>query len=203
MLMTVVRPLVGLAIAVLLAMSGLVLATAAPAFACSCKAVDVAGLDSIWAQHTGRADAVFVAKVDDVTEVEDAFEYAVTLTHSYQGAVERETIVTAGPATSDCALGELSAGTEYVFLVAGATPPYSVTSRTCGLTGPATARRIAEVEEVLGVGSVIQEPDPPAPTLTKVEESLPASVGRLAAPGAAMVLIGFLGLFVVRRLSRS
>ena len=194
MLMTVVRPLVGLAIAVLLAMSGLVLATAAPAFACKCEVSDVE-------KQTTSAEAVFVAEVNGVTEVATQFEYAVTATHAYKGTVERETTVTTDTQTSACGLGELKNGTAYVFFVGGAAAPYPATA--CDGSGPANDKRIADVEEVLGVGTVIEEPDPPAPTLTKVEESLPASVGRLAAPGAAMVLIGFLGLFVVRRLSRS
>ena len=38
--------------------------------------------------------------------------------------------------------------------------------------------------------------------MTKVEEADPASVSRLAAPGGALLLVGFLGLLVVGRLAR-
>jgi len=194
MLMTVVRPVMGLAIAALLAMSGLVLATSAPAFACKCQVSDVE-------QQSTRADAVFVAEVKGVTETDQKFEYAVTATHAYKGTVERETTITTNQQTTACGLGELKNGTDYVFLVTGDTPTYAATS--CGGSGPANDKRISEVETVLGAGTAIKEPAPPAPTMTKVEESAPASVSRLAAPGGALMLVGFLGLLVVGRLART
>jgi hypothetical protein len=183
-----------LLIAALLAMSGLVLATAAPAFAaCTCKPADVD-------QQTRRADAVFVASVDGVTEVGRKFEYALTATHAYKGTIERETTVTTHQTTTACGLGELEAGTDYVFLVTGDTAPYSASS--CDGSGRANTGRMEKIEAALGAGEVISPPAPPAPTMTKVEESAPASVSRLAAPGGALVLVGFLGLLVVGRLAR-
>ncbi|MCW2832724.1 MAG: hypothetical protein JWN68_677 [Nocardioides sp.] len=190
MLMTVAR----LAIAALLAMSGVVLATAAPAFACKCDAVDVK-------QQSARVDAVFVGEVQGVTETERQFEYAVLATHTFKGTVERDTAVVTNQDTAACGLGELKNGTAYVFLVTGAAAPYTATS--CDGSGPANDKRLAEVEAVLGAGTEIAEPPPPAPTLTKVEESGPPSLGRLAAPGGALVLVGFLGLLVVGRLART
>ena len=180
-------------IAALLAMSGLVLATAAPAFACTCQPGDIE-------QQTRRADAVFVAKVDGVTEVGRKFEYALTANRSYKGTIERETTVTTHQATTACGLGELEVGTDYVFLVTGDTPPYAASS--CDGSGPANPGRMEKIEAALGAGEVISPPAPPAPTMTKVEGSAPASVSRLAAPGGALVLVGFLGLLVVGRLAR-
>ena len=59
-----------------------------------------------------------------------------------------------------------------------------------------------KVEAALGAGESIDPPAPPAPTMTKVEGADPAAVSRLAAPGGALVLVGFLGLLVVGRLAR-
>ena len=193
MLMTVVRPVMGLVIAALLAMSGLVLATAAPAFACKCQVVDVE-------QQATRADAVFVAEVDGVVEAGRKFEYALTANHAYKGTIERETAITTNQETAACGLGELKTGTDYIFLVTGDTPPYAATS--CGGSGPANAKRLSEIETVLGAGDDIAAPAPPPPSMTKVEESAPAPIARLAAPGGALMLVGFLGMFFVGRLAR-
>lgn len=190
MLMTVVR----VTIAALLTVSGLVLVTAAPAAACRCQVSDIG-------QQATRADAVFVAEVNGVTEVGRTFEYALTATHAYKGTVERETAIATKQQTAACGLGELKNDTDYVFLVTGASPPYRANS--CSGSGPANDERITEVESVLGAGAEIEEPANPAPTMTRVEESAPASVARLAAPGGALVLVGFLGLLVVGRLARS
>ena len=189
MLLRVVRVL----IAALLAMSGLVLATAATASACTCASADID-------KQAERADAVFVATVDAVTEVGQKFEYAVTVTHAYKGAVDRETTVRSAKAATACGLGELKVGVDYVFLVTGDAPPYAASS--CGGSGPASSGRITKVEGALGAGEHVAPPAPPAPTMTQVEGTAPASVSRLAAPGGALVLVGFLGLLVVGRLAR-
>ncbi len=190
MLTTMARVL----IAALLGVSGLLLASPAPAFACKCQVADIA-------QQTTRADAVFVGTVDSVTPVGKRYEYAVTAIKSYKGTVERNVTVSSNKESAACGLGELKAGAGYVFLVSGAASPFAANS--CGGSGPVSADRIAEIETVLGSGVVIAAPAPPSPTMTKVDASTPTSMARLAAPGGALVLIGLLGLLVARRLSRT
>ena len=174
----------------LLACSALVLAAPTPAFACSCESPDLA-------RQSERADVVFVATIDSVTEVGKQFEYAVTATRAYKGEVERETTVRTAQDTSACGLGELRPGTDYLFLATGTQMPFKATS--CSGSGPQSVPRVTQVEEVLGEGEAILPPTPPDPTMTKMEDSPPPSAARLAAPGAALVLVGALGLLVVNR----
>lgn len=180
-------------IAGFLAMSGLVLATSAPAFACKCAAQDLA-------QQVEDADVVFTGVVNGSTEVGQDFEYAITANRAYKGTVDYTTSVITPQDTAACGLGELEVDTEYLFLVTGDAPPYAATS--CGGSGPANTDRLDKIEKALGAGTAVDAPPPPPPTMTKVEESAPASVSRLAAPGGALVIVGFLGLLVVGRLAR-
>jgi hypothetical protein len=172
---------------------GMVLAVQAPASACTCQRVDVE-------QQASRADAVFLGTVDDVTRVEEQYEMAVTATRSYKGTVERSTTVTTARQTTACGIGRPEPGTDYLFLVRGDAPPYVANS--CDGSGQVDPDRVARVEGVLGAGQSIQPPAPPAATRTHVEDSPPASLARLAAPGAALALVGLLGLVVVRRRGR-
>lgn len=181
-----------LLVGVLLA-GALVLAVQAPAAACTCQPADAE-------RQTSRADAVFIGTVDGVTRVGQQLEIAVTATRSYKGTVERSTTVTTARQTTACGIGEPETGTDYLFIVRGDAPPYVANS--CDGTGQVDADRVAQVEGILGTGLAVQPPAPPAPTLSRVEDSPPASLARLAAPGVALVLVGLLGLVVVGRMGR-
>ena len=188
---TLARALTALA----LALTGLVLAVPTPAFACRCQVGDAE-------RQVARADAIFVGTVEDVTGIRRgrAYEYSVTARRAYKGTVEREVVVTSRASSSACGLGALQAGTDYVFLVTGEGQPYR--SDTCSGSGPAAPRRIQLIEKVTGPGSAIALPAPETATRTRVEDAEPGSLGRLAAPGGALALVGLLGLVVVRRLAR-
>ncbi|PVG82310.1 hypothetical protein DDE18_12520 [Nocardioides gansuensis] len=180
--------------ALLLAFAGLVLVAEAPAFACTCAP---GGLP----QQTERVDVVFQATVDAVTSVDKTtFEYAVTATHAYKGDVPRETTVRSAKLGPACGLGDLKAGRDYLFLARGSAEPFRANS--CDGSGPATPERVTELESVLGEGQSVEPPAPPTATRTLVEESPPPSFARLAAPGAAVVLLSVLGLLVLGRRSR-
>ena len=172
---------------------GLVLAVQSPAAACTCQPADAE-------RQTSRADAVFIGTVDGVTQVDQQLEIAVTATRAYKGAVERSTTVTTARQTTACGIGEPETDTDYLFIVRGDAAPYVANS--CDGTGQVTADRVAQVEGILGTGQAIPPPPPPTATLTLVEDSPPASLARMAAPGVALVLVGLLGLVVVGRMGR-
>ena len=100
-----------------------------------------------------------------------------------------------------CGLGELGVGTGYVFFATGTETPYAADA--CGGTGVANPTKVDKVEKLLGAGTAVEPPPPPTAQLTKVEDAAPAGFARAAAPGAAAVLVGLLGLLVVRRLARA
>lgn len=73
----------------------------------------------------------------------------------------------------------------------------------CSGSRPASGTVMATVHQQLGSGEKMPSPPPAEAVRTKVEETPPREFTRLAAPGAAMVLLGLLGLAVVRGVSRS
>lgn len=95
---------------------------------------------------------------------------------------------------------------------AGTTPSETATSSTvtavpvaigCNLSGEPTGSRMTAVQARFGSGVAPTRPEPPEPTLTKVETVAPDQFRRMAAPGGAMLVIGLLGLLAVRRLGRA
>lgn len=180
-------------LACLFLVAGMVLAVQSPAAACTCRPADAE-------RQTSRADAVFVGTVDGVTRTGQQYEMAVTATHGYKGTVERSTTVTTARQITACGIGRPEPGTDYLFIVRGDAPPYVANS--CDGTGQLDVDRVARIESILGPGRAIEPPPPPTASRTLVETSPPASFARLAAPGAALALLGLLGLMVVGRLGR-
>lgn len=179
------------ALALLVVALGLVLVVDSPASAaCTCK-------PQTPARQVERASVVFVGTVDSQRAEGTNHVYTLTATRSYKGTVERSTQVESGGA---CGLGALRVGRAYVFLAKGEAAPYAADN--CGGTALANGDSLRKVERILGEGTAIEPPPPPTATRTKVEDAEPYGFARLAAPGAAAVLLGLLGLFVVRRLAR-
>lgn len=173
-----------------LSLAGVVLVDA-PAFACSCTAVS-------FGTQVDQAEAVFLGDVESVSPADGSqLTYAVQVSRVFKGELASSAAeVTTASQPSACGLGELPPGTTYLFLTTG-----GVTS-ICHGSKPADDQVMQRVERLLGPGT---EPPPPAPTSatrTRVEDSPPQELARLAAPGAALVLLGLLGLLVVRRVER-
>jgi len=100
----------------------------------------------------------------------------------------------------ECSLGELVVGTAYVFFTVSSGDPWIAESS--GGTVPADLDVVDKVERLLGEG---RDPVPPAPEsaeFTPVEVGSPTTLSRAAAPGLALILVGLLGLIVVRGLGR-
>lgn len=160
------------------------------------------------ADSTKAAMAVFTGQVTAVTKQEKPvgepgayYLQDVTVTRVYQGGINTETVqVRSEKIPKECSLGELVVGTEYMFFAVSSGDPWIAASG--GGTVPVNAEVVEKVERVLGDG---RDPVPPAPEsaeFTPVQTGEQTTLSRAAAPGIALVLIGLLGLIVVRGLAR-
>ncbi len=175
--------------ALLLACAGLVLVPPA-AQACTCQVPSVA-------KASRQADVVFtgvmLGEQRDRQEADLAFE----VDRIYRGEVGSDTIDVASP-TDSCGLKLVDDQSYLVFAVDG---PRGLVSEECYGTVRASPKAVKAVEKALGPGKPYQAPtpEPAAPTYTRVLTTDPPTFTRVAAPGAAMAIVGLLGWFVVRR----
>lgn len=167
-----------------------------PARAADCPPAHTADL-------TKQAPGVFTGTVTDArdgrTDGRRTTTYDVEVDRVYKGDVRTASV----EVTTDrdkSGLGELAADKDYVFFVeqdGGA-----LTSDRCSGTARASGELVDKVEKLLGQGRPAVPPEPRHAVFTPVADAKPTTLPRLAAPGAALVLAGLLGLFVVRRLGR-
>ncbi len=188
------------ALGMLLATAG-VLVAAAPAHACKC-------VNTTTAEDAAAADAVFSGTVretrkpepDQSGRVKGLVTYLVDVDRVYkeEGTVVTDTVqVSSQQASASCGLGNLPPGTEYLFFATARDAGFRAGS--CGGSRPATDDAVADVEAVLGTGrQMVPDGAKPELVLTEVETAAPQTVGRLAAPGVAIALLGLLGLVFVR-----
>lgn len=166
-----------------------------PAHACKCAGGSVE-------RDANRADAVFTGVLLDRSSSGGDDAYRVQAETLFKGNVSRDRVRVIS-AQDSCGLRGLEADRSYVFFVAvdGA----DLTTDQCAGTARASQRLLQEVEDVLGAGTDLtpqEAPEPEETTFTRVEDAEPEELTRLAAPGLALVLLGVLGLLVVRRRSK-
>ena len=171
-----------------------------PAHACSCVTTHMQS-------QTKAANDVFTGKVTHVSSDGKKGQAGATVTYDvevervYKGDIKTATVqVSSGRSASSCGLGQLPAHRRYLFFAHS--DASQLTSDTCSGTARATDIAVHKVERLLGDGRSPVPPPPAKAVFTKVVDAQPTSLPRLAAPGVAMVLVGLLGLIVVRRLGK-
>lgn len=148
------------------------------------------------------ADTVVTGTVAAVDDTVTPAQFTVTLDRIYRGSIATASVSFAQD--PGCPLKNLTVGERWVVAAHDAegtdVVPIAI---ACNVSGPATKARLKALERNFGTGSAPVSPKPPKPTLTTVETVAPQRFTRLAAPGAAMFVIGLLGFIGVRRLGRS
>jgi hypothetical protein len=187
-----------LLIALVLACAGLLLVQGSAQAACRCVQGGVR-------DDVKRADAVCSGVLVDSSGTSggsksDFATYQIEADTLYTGDV-RTADVEVRSKNDDCSLGDLEADRRYLFFVTE--QGSELRADRCGGTATRTAKLARQVERVAGEGTPLggskQPEEPVAVEFTRVSDAEPDSLGRVAAPGVALVLVGLLGLLVVRR----
>ncbi len=171
----------------------MVVVTEAPAHACTCKRLSLE-------EKVDAADAVFsgvltMASGPTTSGKNQVMSYDVKVDRIYKGDFDSPRVtVKSDVASGECGLTGMTADNRYLFFAQGQNDNLVATS--CGGTGPATSARSQRVVAILGEGSTPNPPTPEEAVFTPVADAEPPTLARLAAPGAAMVVLGLLGVML-------
>jgi hypothetical protein len=181
-------------------LSTAVVADAPAHAACTCKRPPLA-------QQVNDADAVFsgtvtMASGPTTSGKRQIMSYDVKVDRIYKGDISSPQVTVKSDADpSRCGLSGMTAGTRYLFFVRANDP--NLLANRCGGTGPAKSTKTQKVVALLGPGTTPIPPTPEKAEFTLVADAEPPPLTSLAAPGAAMVLVGLLGLMIFGALGRS
>ncbi len=169
--------------------------------ACTCKRPPVP-------QQVENADAVFsgtvtMASGPTTSGKHQVMSYDVKVDRVYKGDITSQTVTVKSSADpTRCGLNGMTADTRYLFF-ARDSDSGNLRADRCGGTGPAKSSKTQKVIAILGNGTTPIPPTPEKATFTRVADSDPPDLTRLVAPGAALVLVGLLGLMLFAALGRS
>ncbi len=193
-------PLRRLLVVLVLGLTTVVVAEAPAHAACTCESLSLP-------KKVSKADGVFSGTVSMASGPTTAgkrqiMSYDVKVDRVYKGDISSLTVTVKSDADeSRCGLTGMTAENRYLFFVRAQDP--NLLANSCGGTGPATSARTQRIVALLGAGTTPVRPSPEKATFDRVANAEPASLTRLAAPGAAALLVGLLGLMVFGALGRS
>jgi len=154
-----------------------------------------------------QADAVFTARVvtsssrthGEGKKAKQVRLYTAEVDRVFQGKVTRARVLIRSAQSTACGFGNIPTDQTWLFFVTGGGARFI--GNVCGGAGRATDAKMAKVEAELGQGTTMQPTQPPREPLAFTDEHPPAvtPLSRLIAPGAAVTLIGLLGLVLFRR----
>ena len=192
-----------LLVLVVVALTTVIVSDASAHAACRCK-------DLSLPQQVNDAGAVFsgtltMASGPTTSGDRQTMSYDVKVDRVYKGDITSPRVTVKSDASeAACGLTGMTADTRYLFFVrVSDVDAADLFANSCGGTGPAKSARTQKIVALLGPGSTPNPPTPEEATFTPVADAEPATLTRLAAPGAAMVLVGLLGLMAFSALGRS
>jgi hypothetical protein len=168
--------------------------------ACTCQQASLP-------QKVAKATDVFSGTVSMASGPTNAgkrqtMSYDVKVDRVYKGDITSLTVTVKSDADENaCGLTGMTADNRYLFFVR--VNGSNLLANSCGGTGPATSARTQRLVALLGQGTTPVPPTPEKATFTSVSGAEPESLTRLAAPGAAALVVGLLGLMVFGALGRS